>query len=955
MMSTNSKKSSHGKSWRILAAILAAMIVLSGLSAVVMGMSKNPPQSQLPAGDVVIPRMEVPLLTEPRVNPDSGMTVYDAVATVTGGTVNVRSGPSTSYKILGTVRKNMQVTVVGKFSSNWYKIKFASGYGYMSGKYLGSFKVSGGSPSVSGSDAGMTAFNGTAVTTDNLNVRKGPSTSYSKLGVLPKKQSVTLVGKFTSNWYKIKYGSSYGYVCGDYLTKISGGTTVTTAPPTTAKPTTAAPSIDAGITAVSGKAVTTDALNVRKGPNTSYSKLGVLSKGASVVLVGKFEKTNWYKIQYGNGYGYVCGDYIKVSAAATTKPTTAKPTTTAPSIDAGITAVSGKAVTTDVLNVRKGPATSYAKLGILPAKTTVTLIGKFEKTNWYKIAYGSGYGYVCGDYLKLSTTTTTTVKPNDGFQVKDTYGVTTARLNIRTAPDTKASILEVAPKGVKLHIIGTNSAGWYKIQYGTRDAYVFAEYVVLDSVTPPTTEKPATTTTTTVKPSDADNGMLSASGTAVVSQDNLNVRSGPATSYNSIGKLQANTTVTLQGRFHVGKTYWYKIKYGGGSGYISGDYLKNFDIKLNASGSKAVTGELRGVWLSYIELNFATGTNNEAICKAKVSEYFDKVAKDGMNAVFVHVRPFSDAYYKSDYFPWSVYVSGEQGKEPTYDPLKYMVEEAHKRGLELHAWVNPYRISTSGTSISKLAANNPARVWLEKNPNDTRVIKWNNGLYYNPASEDVQKLIINGVEEIVKKYDVDGVHFDDYFYPTTDASIDAADYAKYKSSGGTMTLKQWRTDNVDKMVRGCYSAVKKINNSVAFGISPQGTIENNVNELYADVYKWGSVKGYVDYLAPQIYFGFNHNFAPFDKWTDRWVNLVTLPNVKLYIGLGAYRCGVQQSGEEPMRYEWVRNTDNLARQLDYLRWTGSCDGFILYSYNSLWAANANDYAKKELKNFLDIL
>lgn len=1005
----NHNNKSVSRSSRLLAWLLAVMLILGSFSAIIYGVWGGDAQAAQVEGSVSFPQMESPVFM-PRTNVDSGMAAYFATAVVTGNTVNVRSGPSSKYSVLGTVRKGAKLNVKGKFSNNWYKIEFKNGFGYITGQYLGSFQAEN-----TDVDKEMTVVSGTAVVKESLNVRKGPATTYSKLAVLAKGTRVELLGKFANNWYKIKYSGGTGYVSGDYLAVTEQTTnqttttkpTTTTTKPTTTLPTTTAPGVDSGMTVVSGTATVTEPLNIRKGPATTYNKITVMPKGTVVELLGRFSN-NWYKIRYGNIIGYVSGDYLKVSVVTTTttkptttttkptttttkstttttkptttttKPTTTpttKPTTTAPGIDSGIINVQGRAVTTDALSVRKGPATTYGRLTVLDKGTTVDFVGKFSN-NWYKIKYGSGYAYVCGDYLKISQTTTTTAKHEDDVQTMDRYGVTTARLNVRKGPGTKYDVVTVAPVGSRLHITGKTADGWYRIAYGSVQAYVSADYVKLESETATTTTRPVTTTTkptttattattkpttttttqpeTTLPQTDVDKGMLPAKGTASVTVD-LNVRSGPATSYDKIGSVPNGTTVSLLGRFRVGNTYWYKINFGGGAGYVSGDYMKAFNIKLDASGGKAQSGELRGVWLSYIELNFATGWDNEKICNTKVTEMFDKAAADGMNAVFVHVRPFSDAYYKSDYFPWSAYVTGTQGDVPAFDPLQIMIDEAHKRGLELHAWINPYRVSTSGTDIKRLAENNPARVWLEANPNDTRVIKWGKGLYYNPASEDVRKLIVNGVDEIVRNYDVDGIHFDDYFYPTTDASIDAADYKNYKSAGGTMTLKQWRTDNVDRMVKSCYDAVKSVNPSVAFGISPQGNIMNNTDELYADVYKWGAEGGYVDYLAPQIYFGFNHWLAAFDKWTDDWIDLVSNPNVKLYIGLGAYRIGTNQGGLPAQQQEWIKNTDNLKRQLEYMRWTGGCDGFILFSYNSLWGADVNAYSEEELKNLLSVL
>ena len=203
---------------------------------------------------------------------------------------------------------------------------------------------------------------------------------------------------------------------------------------------------------------------------------------------------------------------------------------------------------------------------------------------------------------------------------------------------------------------------------------------------------------------------------------------------------------------------------------------------------KGTDKEFRAVWIAYYDFVDSKEMDKEAFT-AYVGEMFDNVAGIGMNAVMVHVRAFSDAMYKSSYYPWSYYASGQQGVSPGYDPLKIMVKEAHKRGLEIHAWLNPYRVTSSwngGTDVTKLSKKNPARKWLtnSKTSDDRYVLSYGGAMYYNPSVSAVRKLIVNGVKEIVENYDVDGIHFDDYFYPDLgtgyETNFDAPEYEKYK-------------------------------------------------------------------------------------------------------------------------------------------------------------------------------
>ena len=261
-----------------------------------------------------------------------------------------------------------------------------------------------------------------------------------------------------------------------------------------------------------------------------------------------------------------------------------------------------------------------------------------------------------------------------------------------------------------------------------------------------------------------------------------------------------------------------------------------------------------------------------------------------MNRVIVQVRPFGDAIYKSKYFPWSKYISGKQGRSPGYDPLKIMVDVAHKNGMKIEAWVNPYRVTIGSTNYSKLSKNNPARKWHAKKSTSRNVLAYNGSLYYNPSKKDVRNLIINGAKEIVKNYKVDGIHMDDYFYPeftskNVKTAFDAKEYNKSSYKKNKKSIYTYRRAQVSTLVMDMKAAIKKINSKVTYGISPAGNIDNLTSKYsyYVDIYKWTNSKKYVDYICPQIYWGFKHPTAKFNKVTDRWVKACKSKKVKLYI------------------------------------------------------------------------
>ena len=359
--------------------------------------------------------------------------------------------------------------------------------------------------------------------------------------------------------------------------------------------------------------------------------------------------------------------------------------------------------------------------------------------------------------------------------------------------------------------------------------------------------------------------------------------------------------------------------------------------------------EMRGIWIPFMSLDMKGTDYSESAFKSKFDNIVEQSKAYGLNTLVVHVRPYGDSLYPSEIFPWSHLLTGTQGNNPGFDPLAYMVEKTHAEGLEFHAWVNPLRIQSKETP-SILAENNPYNQWRNDNDtsNDDYVVDFDNGKYYNPAYPQVQAKIISGIREIVKNYVVDAVQFDDYFYPTQDPSFDKVAYDKYcsKINNGAvaLSLQEWRTNNINTLISGVYSAIKNENNKVKFGISPQCNIQNDIN-MCADVYTWGSVSGYVDYLCPQVYVSFTHPTLTFDKSAKQWKDLVSNENVKLYYGLAVYKAGSDvDSGT------WQGSSDILKQQIEYGRSLDS-DGFMLYS----WDYMNTEQTKEEVNNVVKIL
>ncbi len=360
--------------------------------------------------------------------------------------------------------------------------------------------------------------------------------------------------------------------------------------------------------------------------------------------------------------------------------------------------------------------------------------------------------------------------------------------------------------------------------------------------------------------------------------------------------------------------------------------------------------EKRAIFVSYIENSKYLKNKNGADAKDNILKMLNNIANDGFNMLIFHVRSSSDSIYNSAIFPSSNYVVDMEGDPLPFDILQYVIEEAHARGIEVHAWINPYRIRTT-TDISTISNSNPAYKWL--NTSNVKVVE-GKGIFYNPASEEVQNLITEGVKEIVKNYQVDGIFFDDYFYP--DKEIDLTNYLDYQNEGGKLTLDAYRLDNVNKLVKKVYSTIKKENKSVLFGIGPEGNIDNNYEENYADTKKWVSEEGYIDYIMPQVYFGFENQNKPYIETVTMWNDLITNPHVKLYVALAFYKVGLPDEFALSGADEWLEHDDIIKKEILVGRNLSNYQGFALFRYDYFFDPTLyTDTTIKEIENVKQII
>ena len=356
------------------------------------------------------------------------------------------------------------------------------------------------------------------------------------------------------------------------------------------------------------------------------------------------------------------------------------------------------------------------------------------------------------------------------------------------------------------------------------------------------------------------------------------------------------------------------------------------------------SGEWRAVWVSYLELAGMDFSSEDAF-RADAAALMDNCLSIGLNTVIAQVRPFGDALYRSSLFPWSHLCTGVQGQDPGFDPLDVLLTEAHTRGLSLEAWVNPYRLKSSASMPSTIAENNLL------NTHPEWVCTVNEGAYLNPAIPEAADYVVQGVAELVQNYAVDGIHFDDYFYPTTDPSTDAVQFA----ASGETNLAAWRRANVTRLVKAAHDAVKAADPTLRFGVSPQGNPDNDLNEQYSDISAWLAASGtdaVVDYLCPQVYWGYGYTLSSgstrfaFENITAEWLAIPRAEEVALYFGLGAYRVGTGDGGANTDSVSQWCTGSALAKQVSDLRNNGT-GGWALYRYGSLFGPGESDLAAAE--------
>ena len=341
--------------------------------------------------------------------------------------------------------------------------------------------------------------------------------------------------------------------------------------------------------------------------------------------------------------------------------------------------------------------------------------------------------------------------------------------------------------------------------------------------------------------------------------------------------------------------------------------------------------EFRAAWVATVDnIDWPSRGNYEAESqKAEFIKIVEMHYRNGLNALIVQVRPATDAFYPSPYEPWSQWLTGTQGKPPYpyYDPLEFMIAECHKRNMEFHAWMNPYR-AVFDTKKSNISATHITKL------HPSWFVTYGDKMYFDPGNKQAQQFVTRVVQDVVGRYDVDAIHFDDYFYPYRIKGREFPDNNTYQQYGNGLTKDDWRRSNCDSIIVGLSRVIKKTNSLCKFGISPFGIYRNNdkdpdgtptvgattnYDDLYADILLWLR-KNWIDYVTPQLYWEIEHPKYSYNMLLDWWATHTY--GKHCYIGIGIYRAGTNAN--------WSNKTQ-IPRQIEALRAKPTVQGMVFFS------------------------
>ena len=326
--------------------------------------------------------------------------------------------------------------------------------------------------------------------------------------------------------------------------------------------------------------------------------------------------------------------------------------------------------------------------------------------------------------------------------------------------------------------------------------------------------------------------------------------------------------------------------------------------------------ETRAIFISYIELHEYI-SDNLSKSKANINKMINNISNSKFNTIILQVRDNCNSVYKSKIFP-NTY---------NFDVLDYFIKESSKNNIKVIAWINPYRVRTT-SNIESIDNNELIYKYI-----NTDYLYINNGIYLNPSKSEVEDLIVNGVKEVLN-YNIDGILFDDYFYPNSE--IDDRDYSKYIEDNQYISKEEYQLNIISKMIKRVYKECKKKN--ISFGVSPDGNIDNNYSIHRADVKRWMSENNFIDFIMPQIYYGFYNSTKGYCNVIKEWESLIN-NNIDLYIALAFYKVGVEDKYAKEGRDEWILNDNIIMREVLLSRNLKNYRGFSLFRYDNLFESS----------------
>ena len=352
--------------------------------------------------------------------------------------------------------------------------------------------------------------------------------------------------------------------------------------------------------------------------------------------------------------------------------------------------------------------------------------------------------------------------------------------------------------------------------------------------------------------------------------------------------------------------------------------------------------EVRGVFISYIDYGHLKNKTKEEQ-ENLINEMINNISYYGLNSVILQVRPFSDAIYKSDIYQSSKVVVKNEGDPLKLDILDYFIKQAKIKDIEVYAWVNPYRIRNENDK-SDISKDSYYYKWF----GTEKLEESKEGIYLNPASSEVLDYINKGLKELCENYDIKGVIYDDYYHPT-----ETIDLESYEKTDKKLTLKEYRIENINKLLETSYETIKSVNKELKFGISPAGNIENNLSKEYLDIENILK-DDYLDLIIPQLYFGFNNSNKPYIPTLEKWSSL-NVNNKDFYVALALYKSGKVDEFAGKGENEWLEESNIIKKQVLISRNENNYKGFYIYRYEYLFEMYKNENLNKEISNLKSLL